>query len=97
MDQITPNRKPLFAPQTERLEKKVVKPVSTFRPEFKPAPVETSGESIFANTKLLISLGVIFIALVTIVVVLVIGSNYSSDVAQKSSILIPFLWRWNNE
>ena len=96
MEQITPSRKPLFGSQTEQLEKKVSKPVSAIRPEFKASKPEGGMSGILGNTKLLISLGVIFVAAVTIVVVLVIGSSYSSEVASKSSILLPFLWRWKN-
>ena len=97
MEQITPTRKPLFGSQSEQLEQKVQKPATAFtRSEFKPTPV-SGGSNLFGNTRLLISLGIIFIAVVTIVVVLVIGSSYSSDVAQKSSLLLPFLWEWNHE
>tara|TARA_Y100000310_G_C20602794_1_gene773940 strand:+ start:578 stop:874 length:297 start_codon:yes stop_codon:yes gene_type:complete len=92
MEQITPTRKPLFGVE-EKLEKKVAKPVASFaKQEFKPTSIKSGGESIFSNTKLLVSLGVIFIAVVTIVVVLMVGGNYGNDVAEKSSLLLPLFF-----
>jgi hypothetical protein len=96
MEQITPTRKPLFGAAEEKLEKKVQKPVSGLRQEFKPVK-GGGGESIFGNTRLLISFGVIFVAVITIVVVLMVGSNFSSEAASKSGLLLPLLWRWKIE
>jgi len=84
---ITPTRKPLFAHE-EKLEQRVEVKPTFIKQEYKPmAPVST-----FVNKRLLLSFGLIFVAVVIIVVLVLTSQLFTQEVVQKSSILIPFLF-----
>ncbi len=89
VEQITPKRKPLFG------KKEVVKvQPKKFVPKVAEKPIEVKKQGMFANKKLLISAGVVVIAIIAIVIVLLFSGVYIGEVAEKSSILLPFLWKW---
>ncbi|MBT4174994.1 hypothetical protein HOC80_00735 [archaeon] len=87
VEQITPKRKPLFGKKevVKVQPKKFVPKTTTTK------PVEVKKPSM---NKLWISVGVIVVAIVAIVIILLVSGVYVDEVVEKSSILIPFLWKW---
>ena len=47
------------------------------------------------SKKLWISLGIILIAIVTIIMVVVLGTTYTEEAIEKSSLIVPFMFRKN--
>tara|TARA_Y100000310_G_C20255573_1_gene611180 strand:+ start:16 stop:300 length:285 start_codon:yes stop_codon:yes gene_type:complete len=89
VEQITPKRKPLFG------KKEVVKvQPKKFVPKVAEKPAEVKKPRF--NKKLLISAGVVVVAVVAIVIILLVSGVYVGEVSEKSSILIPILWKWKS-
>ncbi len=50
-------------------------------------------QKLLENKKILLSAGILFISLIAIVVVVAVSLSYTSEVVEKSSLLIPFMFR----
>ena len=99
VQEYTPGRGPLFGSNVNKPKVPIHNAVEQRfapRPGLTPLPQQnfpSSEESFFQKKKIILSVGVIFICLVVIAVVILMGGSYTQEVAEKSALFIPFLFK----
>jgi hypothetical protein len=98
VQEFTPGRGPLFGSNINKPKvpiQNVVEQRFAPRPGLTPLPRQDSSkpESFFQKKKLILGVGVIFICMIVIAVVILMGGSYTEEIAEKSALFIPFMFK----
>jgi len=93
VEEVVPTRKPLFG--------KKQAPIKTLKKQPRAMPQQSAPQAVPQQTKtpvkpsrslkIIASIAIIVIAVVLIIAIFIMGSSYEQELAEKSSLLIPFL------